>query len=69
MNILEIWELFKMVGTLLLLLGLIVLTIHQAITGDWYGVTDKVHYPWEKEDRRKAKEEEKRRQNRKWYEN
>lgn len=33
----------------------------------WYG-GEKVYYHWEKEDAQKAKTEEKRRKNRKWFE-
>ncbi len=69
MNILEIWEVVKMAAILLLLLGLVILTLYEAITGEWYGLSEKVRYPWEKEERKKAKAEKKRKQNKKWYEN
>ena len=66
--IMEILESVKLAGIIIAFVALLILTIHQAITGEWFGLSDKVRTPWEKEERKKAKRAEKAARARKWYE-
>ena len=67
-NLMEIFELVKLGAIIFAFIFLIAVTIHQAITGEWFGLSEKVRYPWEKEERKKAKEAEKKAREKKWYE-
>ena len=66
--IMEIVEIVKLAVIMLALAALLILTIHQAITGEWFGLSDKVTPPWEKEERKKAKNEAKAARKKQWYE-
>ena len=69
MNILEVWRIVKIAAVVIALIALVIAFIQQGITGEWFGLSEQVRYPWAKEERKKAKAEEKRKRNKKWYEN
>lgn len=65
----RIWEIVKMVGIGLLLLGVLAIYIYQLALGKNSELfSDDIKYPWEKAEKRAAKKAAKAERNRKWYE-